>query len=116
MSSAPRVDAERIKDVDLTVTVFDRFNGRLVESGSGVVDELVPTEPIRAAPLRVQRKHTPREHVQVQLYNLTHRDGAGWHYEWLSAVGGDGEGSSPEPSIEGQSSGGVAAPSSAEAA
>ena len=46
------VDAEDIKAVDLTVVVFDRFNGRLVEGESGVMDELAPTEPIRAPAVR----------------------------------------------------------------
>ena len=86
------VDAEGVKSVDLTVVVFDRFNGRIVEGAGGVMDELAPTEPIRASPLRAGRKRTPGQEVQLQLYSHTHRDGAGWHYEWLSASSSGGGG------------------------
>ena len=28
-------------------------------------------------------ERTPQQQVQLQLYSHTHRDGAGWHYEWI---------------------------------
>ena len=78
------------------------------------MDELVPTEPIRAPPLlRAVRKLLPGEQVQLQLYSYTHRDGSGWHYEWLSGAGSGG-GHPPPPFCSGvRSSAGGAASSSA---
>ena len=28
----------------------------------------------------------PTEHVLVQLNGYTHRNGTGWHYEWISSI------------------------------
>ena len=74
---------ETAGQLDLTLTVFDRFNGRLVHGERGDADELAPAEPV----------HVPAMHsgdsphfVQVQLYCYTHRDGTGWHYEWVSSM------------------------------
>ena len=74
------VDAATIGTVELTVIVFDRFNGRRVSDSNGVEDELAPSEPLCIA----ARQEGEPSHVQVQLYCCTHRDGAGWHYEWIA--------------------------------
>ena len=101
----PRVwlDVQRVRTADLTIIVFDRFNGRLVTDSFGRTDELAPTEPVRVPPLAgVCRSHAPL-HVQVQLYSYTFRDGTGWHYEWLSSCARSDElvaPSAPEPETE----------------
>jgi len=77
------VDAACMADVELTATVFDRFNGRLVRDHRGQLDGLVPTEPVCVPPLRGGTGYDRTAHVQVQLYTYTHRDGSGWHYEWI---------------------------------
>ena len=82
------VDHKKVCDIELMATVFDRFNGRLVEGQRGELDEIVPTEPVRVRPLRLEGSsdNHPAVHLQVQLYSYTHRDGSGWHYEWISAT------------------------------
>jgi len=78
------VDAQSVKAVDLTVTVFDRFNGRRVQDERGYLDELAPTNPVRVPPFSSGGRQTQRTHVQLQLYCYTHRNGSGYHYEWVS--------------------------------
>ena len=74
------VDADAVGNVELTVVVFDRFNGRRVSDRYGVEDELAPSEPVYIP----ARRASDCSHVQVQLYCCTHKDGAGWHYEWVA--------------------------------
>ena len=78
------VDPDAVQALDLTVTVFDRFNGRLVVDQNGIADELAPTNAVHAPPLN---NEAPTAFDQLQLYCHTSSDGAGWHYEWMSSTG-----------------------------
>ncbi|MDP7647737.1 MAG: hypothetical protein QGH82_06700, partial [Candidatus Woesearchaeota archaeon] len=70
---------------DFTVVVYDRFNLRRITDVSGIFYELPETEPL-CVQARLQRTCTnPNLDVQLLLYCHTHRDGTGWHYEWISA-------------------------------
>ena len=70
---------------DFTVVVYDRFNLRRVTDASGIFYELPETEPL-CVEARLKRTCTnPHLDVQLLLYCNTHRDGTGWHYEWISA-------------------------------
>ena len=77
------VDVEAVRQVELTMTVYDRFNGRCVLGARGETDELVPTPPVRVAPLELGTTVAPQHAVQIQLYSNTHRDGTGYHFEWV---------------------------------
>ena len=76
------IDAGTADEVALTVTVFDRFNGRRVNDANGLADELVPSAPVYVP----AGGEGDRTHVQVQLYCCTHKDGSGWHYEWVAPI------------------------------
>ena len=78
------MDIEVARSLQLTVTVWDRFNYRAVVDAQGHLDELAPTDPVLVPPLCGFDTETHAECVQIQLYSHTHRDGAGWHYEWVS--------------------------------
>ena len=70
---------------DFAVVVYDRFNLRRVTDVSGIFYELPETEPI-CVKAKLKRTCTnPHLDVQLLLYCNTHRDGSGWHYEWISA-------------------------------
>ena len=78
-------DSARAHAIQLTVDVFDRFHyRRVVAEHDGQVDELAPANPVCVPP--ISTGSIPTEHVLVQLYCHTHRDGTGWHYEWISSI------------------------------
>ena len=81
-------DSATAHTIQLTADIFDRFHFRRVLAHDGSIDELAPTNPVCVPPLGIDGAHQPStNHILVQLYCYTHRDGNGYHYEWISAAG-----------------------------
>ena len=72
-------DLQEAHHTDITVMVYDRFQGRQLEDRDGTVNELPECEPIHLA----ARSFPETNHVQLFLYCCTHRDSSGYHYEWI---------------------------------
>ena len=77
-------DLDNAQCFGFTVIVYDRFQNRALQSIQGdVIGELPETEPVRVLPkLQFIAEHEP-VFIQILLYANTHRDGTGWHYEWI---------------------------------
>jgi len=86
---------------EFTVIVYDRFQNRALRSIHGdVLGELPQTEPVRIRPKYRCTQYCPEvSFVQILLYANTHRDGTGWHYEWIQP-----QAIVPEKSISARSS------------
>ena len=73
------IDRLHVHDTEITITVYDRFQGRRLVDVHGNVNELPECEPI----LIEATVSPPINHVQLFLYCCTHGDGSGYHYEWV---------------------------------
>ena len=69
--------------LQFSITVLDRWNRQLVHDIGGDISELVETNPVSVEALDLE---TDPEPIVLLLYCYTFKDGAGYHYDWVSTL------------------------------